>query len=261
MKYLMIPLLVLPVWLFGWLPDNSGPTSTAPAAAQEMETLETDHGHAPVVLELFTSQGCSSCPSADKVLKELANDPDVIALSFHVDYWNYLGWADPFSSPHYSARQREYTQQLRARTYTPQLVINGRQELVGSRKDEVRALVAQAKDAQRAYHPHVQIVAQDGKSVQLAYQLEGDLKDKRVSAVLVQRKASSSVGRGENRGRQLHHVNVVRDLVHAAASSKGKLELQLPNKLDMADTQVVLLVQDTGSRQILGAAKATLSAR
>jgi len=102
------------------------------------------------VIELFTSQGCSSCPPADKLLTETVNrakagQQSVYALSFHVDYWNRLGWSDPYSDARYSARQRQYARQLNTATiYTPQAVINGRQEFVGSNRTRLNTLLADA---------------------------------------------------------------------------------------------------------------------
>src|ERR1700736_1842766 len=90
-------------------------------------------GERPIVVELFTSQGCSSCPPADALLAELAQRPDVIALGFHIDYWDDLGWKDPLSSPAATARQRDYARQFgRRQVYTPQLVVDGAEEAVGS---------------------------------------------------------------------------------------------------------------------------------
>src|SRR5437764_7545823 len=100
----------------------------------------------PVVIELFTSQGCSSCPPADRLLGELAQRPDVIALGFHIDYWDHLGWKDPLSSPAATRRQRDYALQFgRMQIYTPQLVVDGTGEAVGSDRAAVLAALRQAK--------------------------------------------------------------------------------------------------------------------
>ena len=117
----------------------AGDAAPAPASA--------DRG--PVVIELFTSQGCSSCPPADRLLSRLAEEPAyrgrVVPLAFHVDYWDYIGWRDPFSSPRWSERQRDYGRSLGLGTvYTPQLVIDGRSECVGSQEGDVRREIARA---------------------------------------------------------------------------------------------------------------------
>ncbi|OAV43021.1 hypothetical protein A3850_000230 [Lewinella sp. 4G2] len=234
----------------------------APAAAPEMvydTTHEASKGIA--VLELFTSQGCSSCPSADRLLGELAREEGVLALSFHVDYWNYLGWEDPFSSPWYSARQRDYTDQLRSRTYTPQLVVNGRKETVGSREKEVRALVAAAKQVPLPLAFGTTSVERRGDELRVQYQLATVGEDLRVSAALVQTEAHSSVNRGENRGRELSHVNVVRALEHEPARKEGTIELSVPEGLNTDGLEVVLLAQRTTDQRIVGAARAGVLAR
>lgn len=122
-----------------------------PAGAAEPATPAA--GPAPVVVELFTSQGCSSCRPADAYFSELAKRPDVIALGFHVDYWNYIGWDDPFAKPWASARQREYQDSLKTRfVYTPQVVVDGAAEAVGSDDEKCDALIKAAK-AKAEAHP------------------------------------------------------------------------------------------------------------
>lgn len=265
MKYLLLPLLILPALALDLLPSSS--TAPASAPAEEMvETLPAETTSPLAVLELFTSQGCSSCPPADALLQELdaraaAGDP-IIALSYHVDYWNYLGWKDPFSSAYFSARQKDYTQRIGARTYTPQLVINGTQEMVGSRRGQVQAAVAKAlKYAEADLLPVLTTNLRNGK-ITAAYTLAGEaFKGRRVTALLTQNSATSAVNRGENRGRELSHHNVVREMKHQAAAPAGNFTLDLPEGLTVADVQVVLLVQDTKSQAILGAARSVVSAR
>src|SRR5690242_20233995 len=105
----------------------------------------------PVVVELFTSQGCNSCPPADAYLGELAKRPDVLALSLHVDYWDYIGWKDPFAHHAFTLRQREYSRALSQRyVYTPQMVINGDLQGVGSERRTIEALIARAEKEQKA---------------------------------------------------------------------------------------------------------------
>jgi len=118
----------------------------------------------PVVVELFTSQGCSSCPPADALLAELTGRPDVVALSFHVDYWDYIGWKDPYASPQYTARQQRYTQALNLRyVYTPQIVVDGRADVVGSHRAEVLAAIETA--AQRDRPIDITFVTNNGGKV------------------------------------------------------------------------------------------------
>lgn len=229
-------------------------------------TMDADMDTEPlVVLELFTSQGCSSCPPADALLQDL-NDralagENIIALSYHVDYWNYLGWKDPFSSADYSARQKDYTRRIGARTYTPQLVINGKQELVGSRRAEVSSLVDRGLKNARPDHTPALSVALTDRLVNVDYQLNGPTDGYRVSALIVQHEAKSAVKRGENRGRDLSHHNVVRVLEHQGADASGSFQLPLPDGLTAKDVSVVLLVQEVNRHAISGAARAVVSAK
>src|SRR5215469_7390618 len=162
----------------------------------------------PILVELFTSEGCSSCPPADALLAELANRPDVVALSFHVDYWDRLGWQDPFSSPDATRRQHGYADLLGLATvYTPQIVIDGRWQAVGSDRGEVeRALAA----ARRAPASAQLILSVDHGRVRVA--LGAGAEDARGSVLLIgfDRQHVDKVERGENQGRSLSHVDVVR---------------------------------------------------
>lgn len=239
--------------------------STSLAPASEPENKQESSAAEPlVVLELFTSQGCSSCPPADALLRDLNEralaGENIIALSYHVDYWNYLGWEDPFSSADYSARQKDYTRRIGARTYTPQLVVNGKDELVGSRRAEVKSLVDRALKSDRPNHSPVLSVGLTGQTVAVGYELNGPTDGYRVSALIVQHHAKSAVQRGENRGRDLSHHNVVRALEHEAGKASGRFELALPEGLAANEVSVVLLVQETESHAISGAVRAIVPA-
>lgn len=254
MKYLPLVLLVLPVLFMSFLAEeNSVETDAAVVLVGEQ---------APVaVLELFTSQGCSSCPPADALLEELDRRAEagenIIALSFHVDYWNYLGWSDPFSSAWYSARQTDYTDRLEARTYTPQLIVNGQTEMIGSRKTEVKSAVEKALKKKTSFAPSLLAEVKEGK-VLVSYTIDGNAEGHRVTALLVQPRAESAVKRGENRGKDLHHVNVVRVMEHQDAAPSGMLKLVLPPGEVELPYEVVLLVQDKSSLAIAGAKKVSL---
>jgi len=266
MKYYLLPLLVLPAFALTLLPNTSLAPAAAPEPAPATENAKALDAAPFAVLELFTSQGCSSCPPADNLLRELNErsqaGENIIALSYHVDYWNYLGWKDPYSSPYYSARQTDYTERIGARTYTPQLVINGVKELVGSRRGGVQAAVAQAlKTAKQSLPPTLTTNLRKGK-ITAAYTLDGDdFKAYRVTALLAQNFAQSAVNRGENRGKELQHHNVVRVMKHAPAAAAGSFELALPDGLTPADVTVVLLVQNTRTHAIVGAGQSVVSVR
>jgi hypothetical protein len=165
----------------------------------------------PVVVELFTSEGCSSCPPADALLTELAKEPGVIALSLHVDYWDYIGWTDPFASPAMTARQQDYARSLSSRyVYTPQMVIDGQSDVVGSRRSEVQRLIAEAA----ARPKPLTLRYQDDASGDAVVIPAGDAPAGGASVWLAVFDAAheTEVLRGENKGKSLRHSNVVREL-------------------------------------------------
>src|SRR4051812_2984549 len=167
------------------------------------------------LVELYTSEGCSSCPPADALMEKLqienAGKP-VYVVAFHVDYWNQLGWKDTFSSSAFTARQRQYSDWMKLETiYTPQVVVNGVNEYVGSNE---RSIV-QAIDASlnRGSENALTIKGRvDSGKVQVEYEVTGPTKNKALYLALVQKKASSNVKAGENEGRHLSHLQIVREL-------------------------------------------------
>ncbi|MGE0119503.1 MAG: DUF1223 domain-containing protein [Dongiaceae bacterium] len=172
-------------------------------------------GDAPapgVVVELFTSQGCSSCPPADALLGELARRPDIVALAFHVDYWDYIGWKDPFATPVATQRQRAYAGALRVRmVYTPQMVVDGRIDAVGSDRRAVETAIATAVGS-----PKLSVVVEgDGRGGRRAVipAAEGvyDGGQAVVWLAVLDTEAETGVMRGENSGRTLKEFNIVRE--------------------------------------------------
>ena len=235
---------------------DSVPPSAPAAAAPAGQPTEP----APlVVAELFTSEGCSSCPPADRLLARLANDVEVLALSYHVDYWDRLGWADRFGSPEWSARQRAYARTLDGRVYTPQLVIGGDAGVVGSQARDVQAALDEAeRDTQPArieLRPEL-----DGRTVRVDYAVEGEAlgESARLHVLLVQRAGRSYVLRGENRGRHLDHAHIVR-AADTREPGTGTAELAMIGGLDADDVFVAALVQTARVGRILGAARADVS--
>jgi hypothetical protein len=181
----------------------------------------------PVVLELFTSQGCSSCPPADRLLSSFVKDGQVAgrqvaALSFHVDYWNDLGWADPFSLPAWTERQRQYAQALGDnRVYTPELVIAGGSGFVGSNSDWIRAAIREAPRITKL--ATTATWAADHVDITATAPADAD-----VLVALYEGSKSTKVTRGENTGETLGNAHVVRRLERvAAAGQRGTLTLKL----------------------------------
>jgi hypothetical protein len=200
----------------------------------------------PVVVELFTSQGCSSCPPADALLAELAQRPEVIALGFHIDYWDNLGWRDPLSSPAATARQRDYARQFgRMQVYTPQLVVDGTDEAVGSNRSAVFEAVGKAKPDVIA----AVAIATDRRSVSIA----AGAGSGKVLLVKFAQRRTSRVGAGENAGRTLDDVNGVETLTPLGAWNGTSVTF--PVEPPGADEGLAVLVQAPDGH-ILGAGKA-----
>ncbi len=189
----------------------------ASSHAQPGSTYGTDKASGVAVVELFTSQGCSSCPPADQLLAAVAElntkrRLPVYCLSFHVDYWNSLGWADPFSDKQYTARQHAYAAKMRSdRVYTPQMVVNGAVEFVGS--DAGRAKEAFKAALSRQPSSKVALQTQslsDGSQIAVRYAVSRSQPREVLNVALAQIAAGNAVPRGENAGKDLSHVNVVR---------------------------------------------------
>ncbi len=223
-----------------------------PAAAQRSGT----------VVELFTSQGCSSCPPADAFIGELAKRKDVIALSFHVDYWNYLGWKDRFATPETTARQRAYGRALGMRyVYTPQIVIGGVTQAVGSGFRRVLALIEQAR---RRPAIDIHITHPDAHTATL--NIGAGPKQRRPATVWIMfydNQHVTRIARGENRGRRLVNTNVVRSLKRVGAWRGDRMELTL--SLDALGAEgrdgCAVIVQEADSGPILGAVSFPLPRR
>jgi hypothetical protein len=176
----------------------------------------------PVVLELFTSESCSSCPPADALLVELArNDPSVLPLAFHVDYWDYLNWRDRFSSRAATARQRTYAASLGSEVYTPQMVIDGRTQAVGSDRAAVQAAVRNARAAV-ADSPALSVSrVQDSARIQLG----AGSGSGAVLLIGYDPSHTTAIGGGENTGRTLEEANVVRGMARVATWNGAALDV------------------------------------
>ncbi len=213
----------------------------------------------PVVVELFTSEGCSSCPPADAVLVELSRQPvtkgaEVILLGEHVDYWNYIGWTDRFSSKQFSERQGEYAKALNASVYTPQMVIDGHEQFVGNDLSEVRSRIAAA--AKQPKPTQVVLTWEGDGRLQVSVHSPQATKAE-VLLAITEDGLSTQVGKGENDGKTLHHAAVVRQLSQIGETASGNFQktVDVPRKSDWNATQlkVAVLVQDSASKKILGA--------
>jgi hypothetical protein len=214
----------------------------------------------PVIVELFTSEGCSSCPPADELLAKLekvqpVSGARIIALSEHVDYWDRLGWRDPFSSPEFTARQNQYSSAFRQDgPYTPEAVIDGAVGFVGSNSRDVLAAV---KDAAKQQKAEVKLT---GSADHLSIDVNNipGAKDADILLAITETGLQSSVASGENSGRLLKHTGVVRRLTvlgHAkTATFSSQTSVALQHGWKRENLQAIVFVQDRRTRRIVGAA-------
>jgi hypothetical protein len=229
----------------------------------------------PVVLELFTSQGCSSCPPADRLLSRLGRDPKlagrVIPLAFHVDYWDYIGWRDPFDSPRWSQRQQGYARAFHSnRIYTPQLVVDGHTECVGSEEGQVMGRINDALAAPPAGRvtlavdpptPDGRLRVRVGAKVGRTVVPNNQKTDLDLWVAVWETGLVTPVGAGENASRTLHNDYVVRRLEKAltvpgtaGAERSGEVVLGVDKRWKTAELGVAAFLQDPATLQIYGAA-------
>lgn len=216
----------------------------------------------PVVVELFTSEGCSSCPPADRSLKFLAEqqpvaNAEIIPLAFHVDYWNYLGWKDPFSSPAFSRRQETYVERFKLNSsYTPEMVVDGRYEFVGSDTGKASQRIAESATETKGT---AEISAQADKLNISIENLQAH-DHATVFLAVTEDGLTSDVRAGENGGQKLHHIGVVRSLAPVgsvekeASSFKANIDMPEIKGWSPSNGWLVVFVQDNISRKILAAA-------
>ena len=233
--------------------------------------LPADDGRAPVIVELFTSEGCASCPAADALLARMERiqpvaSARVIALEEHVDYWNQLGWTDPFSLPQFHARQNEYALAAHVENiYTPQMIVNGQVAFEGDdagRAYEEIGLAAQAPmtTVELSTAPN----SRDGQlldlSVRISNPKNAKLREANLYLAVTESDVTAFVGSGENAGRTLHHSEVVRSFnaigrIDPKGSSAGQVvsTLRLPREWRRDKLRAVVFVQERGTFRITGA--------
>ncbi|MGF7160684.1 hypothetical protein FHS85_002315 [Rhodoligotrophos appendicifer] len=211
------------------------------------------------VVELFTSQGCSACPAADNFMKDLAKRPDVVALTFNVDYWDYLGWKDTLGNPENTKRQREYAKRRGDKdVYTPQMVIDGLVHVVGSRRHEVDALIK--KRLADETEPEVPLVVRNkGRELEISVGVgpEGKPFDATVWLMMIQPEAHVAITKGENIDREIIYTNVVRKMIPVGMWHGSPMSVTLPAAelvSEEAPNGVVLLQEDDGGPIIAASA-------
>lgn len=245
-----------------------------------VKVLKPKANQQPVLVELFTSEGCSSCPPADRVIKELANqqpiaNANIIVLSEHVDYWNRLGWQDPYSSKDFSLRQSNYAQVFRNDSvYTPQMVINGIYELNGSDKEKALELISKSANKPTC---QIEVNYQELKKNTLKVDINitnlSVLNPTQVNTsneiilAVAEDNLSSSVIRGENAGRKLSHTSVVRKLTvlgqitankDNSSNYKSSVIINLSDKWQRDNLKIVVFVQNHRTREVFGVSQINL---
>jgi hypothetical protein len=254
---LVCPITFLMIAGFGMRAAEKGATGGSSMAAQPPTGF--------AVVELFTSEGCSSCPPADDALAMVARDfsrpaDHVYVLGFHVDYWDRLGWKDVYSNADYTKRQSEYARVMSLKSiYTPQAVVNGETEFVGS--DGAKLMLTIIADLKKAAGKPIELHASfDGAKLNVAYKVP-DADKEMLHVALVQKHAESQVQAGENGGQLLKHINVVRDFksIEVHPGSMGTVSFSVPRGLAAKDCKVIAYLQGEGSSLAMtGAAEAEI---
>lgn len=213
------------------------------------------------VVELFTSQGCSNCPPADALLVEYSRQPDIVALSFPVNYWDYLGWKDTLAHADFTARQKEYAHARSDRqVFTPQMIVNGKKSCIGSDKAQIESAIQMTLKGRAKLPVDIDVSEQNGMvSISLTEVAEPVRREASVWVLPVLRSQTVPIERGENKGKTVTYANVVRGLKRIGEWNGGSARFEVPAETARSggDGYVVLLqsAQDDKPSLILGAAK------
>lgn len=215
------------------------------------------------VVELFTSEGCSSCPPADKVLAALQHDYEaeaVYILAYHVDYWDKLGWKDVFSQAAYSARQYQYVDWLRLESaYTPQMVINGTKEFVGSSESDVRSVITEALAMTSTVEFELNQLEISDDKVKVNYIIGFLAPNTSLLLNLVEKSATTKVLKGENKGHELAHVQVVREQQIISSRKAGTAYFKIPTNTDKKEIEIIAFLQNKTTGKITSAMRLSVS--
>src|SRR6188474_968428 len=214
------------------------------------------------LIELFTSEGCSSCPAADEVLEEIQkkySDKNVLVVGYHVDYWDKLGWKDVFSDASFTQRQEYYSNIFRLNNiYTPQAVVNGKKEFLGSDKSKLISSIEEQLNERPAVSIKLNVVQNTEGKIDVHYSAEGvDAKKEQAILVLVQKMATDEIKKGENKGRTLHHINIVRNIFYLPLKERTT-SFTLPAGLQKEDVFVAGFIQDKKSGKIKAVQSASI---
>lgn len=228
---------------------------------EEIHQNLTSNNQSFAVLELFTSEGCSSCPPADQLMgdieKQYQGQP-VYILAYHVDYWNNLGWKDKFSNIENSKRQQQYAQILRSQVYTPQLIVNGKKEFVGSDRNAVENAIQTA--LLNSDNAKIDLSAKvSEKEINVNFKTDENNSSNKLLITLIEKKSSTNVQRGENEGRHLIHWQIVhqQNQISLKNSSEGATNFKLPENFNPANWEIIGMIQNVKTGEILGSTKSS----
>jgi hypothetical protein len=229
----------------------------APGKSPQLQDTRNNNGFA--LVELYTSEGCSSCPPADRLMEKLQREnagKPVYLLAFHVDYWDHLGWKDKFSASEFTARQRRYAGWMKLESiYTPQVVVNGASECVGSNEQSIDKAITDALGRGTDNTVTLKNSLENGQ-LKVTYTITGSTNNKALYLALVQKAAHSNVLAGENKGRTLSHVQIVRQLTQVNIQDNGSATMPLPADLNKEAWELIAFVQQTGNGSITAAIRA-----
>ena len=224
--------------------------------------MDTNEYELVVVLELFTSQGCSSCPPADALLDMVKQQHpnDVFALSYHVDYWNYIGWEDPFSKSQFSKKQSEYNTKFGySGNYTPELVVNGKEHFVGSNAAKLQSKIKKYQQLKSKNQLTITDVSKNGETVTFNYDLKGSIEGKLLRVVLVLDEHTTIIKRGENRNRTLKNSNIVIEERYLQIdSANGSGRISIPQNIASSEKLRLIVIVEDSNLDIAAAAKSVL---
>lgn len=217
-----------------------------------------------VVLELFTSQGCSSCPTADALLGTYAKDANsnIIPISFHVDYWNRLGWKDPFSQAGFSERQSAYSRAFNhASIYTPQLIVNGKYELIGSKESEIKKIITEELKSITTYKVEIDSITIHANHLNVRISADLTKNGNFVNVALIKKKEITDIKRGENSGVKLTNYNIVIDFRSIPIEQINSKEILLNFNKNWipSDYMVVAFLQNSVAGKIIAGTKSEIS--
>lgn len=210
-----------------------------------------------VVFELFTSQGCSSCPPADKNIKKIGEeykDQNVYVLAYHIDYWNNLGWKDIFSDRKNSDRQRVYAQRnFQGKVYTPQLVANGISEFNGSSTIKTIDAINKFKKVKPEAIIKIETVTWENESIKFRTNISGNYLNSDLNVALVENGLTTEILKGENGGRTLDYEHIVRGIISIPAKEIIEGEMEIPGNINLKNAELVFFIQKSSDLNIVGA--------